>query len=272
MAEITKSQSIKSEYWTAAFIGILKFVIFSFYGINLWIATIYIDEQRINPNTGKVYTIGNIFTNIFSILNCTSMAFQLIPNIQAIVKAKIIGKQIFDVIDRQSPQKQLVKHQEQLPNFSTITFKNITFKYSSQQNDMLQNINLLIKGQTSTVIVGASGSGKSTIIQLLERFYSPNLGEILIDDVNINNISLRALRESIGYVQQEPILLQGTIRDNILFGNKDATEEEIQNSLRKANASFVFDLENGVDTYVGTSSLVNLSGGQKQRIAIARAL
>ncbi|CDW87364.1 abc transporter [Stylonychia lemnae] len=136
----------------------------------------------------------------------------------------------------------------------------------------LENTNFEIKTNTTTAIVGASGSGKSTIIQLIERFYDPQQGFIKFGDVKLQDISLETLRESIGYVQQEPVLILGTIRDNILLGNKDANEEDIKKSLEIANANFVYDLENKLDTYIGSSSLINLSGGQKQRIAIARAL
>ncbi|CDW86275.1 abc transporter [Stylonychia lemnae] len=273
ISEQSRLKSVKAEYFTCAFIAILKFVIFGFYGINLWIATIYIDEKKINPNTGKQYTVGEIFSIIFCVMSCSAMTFQLIPNLQAVLKVKIIGKQIFDVIERKPQQEQYETISEQiLPDFKSIIFDKVTFKYPNTKNDLLSEVCFQIQAETSTVIVGQSGSGKSTIVQLLERFYGINQGAILLDKVNINDIPINVLRDSIGYVQQEPILLQGTIIDNILFGNKDASEEQIKNALVKANASFVYSLENGVNTYVGTSSLINLSGGQKQRIAIARAL
>ncbi len=120
--------------------------------------------------------------------------------------------------------------------------------------------------------MGPSGSGKSTIVQMIERFYNPKEGEIYFDETNIKDITLKGLRESIGYVSQEPVLILGTIRDNILFGNVEATEAEIHEALTKANATFVFGMEHGLDTYIGSASVLNLSGGQKQRIAIARAL
>lgn len=114
---------------------------------------------------------------------------------------------------------------------------------------------------------------------MIERFYEPvlskkdkTLGTIKFDGLNIKEIRLKSLRESIGYVPQEPTLIIGTIRENMLFGNKDATDEEINDALRQANAQFVFELEDKLDTFIGTSSVVNLSGGQKQRLAIARAL
>ena len=112
---------------------------------------------------------------------------------------------------------------------------------------------------------------------MILRFYDPieyeeHTGRITFDDLDIRNIRLDLLRESIGYVPQEPTMIIGTIRENLMFGNKDATEEEIKKAIDRANAQFLFDFEKKLDTFLGTSSVINLSGGQKQRIAIARAL
>ena len=107
---------------------------------------------------------------------------------------------------------------------------------------------------------------------MIERFYDPSDGAILFDSENIKEIHLGVLRDHIGLVSQEPVMILGTIRDNLLYGNADATEEECEEALKRANAQFVFDLENGMDTFVGTAGVMNMSGGQKQRIAIARAL
>lgn len=107
---------------------------------------------------------------------------------------------------------------------------------------------------------------------MIERFYDPSAGEIFFDGVKIKDISLTALRGAIGYVSQEPVLILGTIRENLLYGNKDATPADIDHALKQANATFVYELEHGLETYIGSGTILNLSGGQKQRIAIARAL
>jgi ATP-binding cassette subfamily B (MDR/TAP) protein 1 len=107
---------------------------------------------------------------------------------------------------------------------------------------------------------------------MIERFYLPLEGDIYFDHTHLKDIKLKTLRESIGYVSQEPVLILGTIRDNLLFGNKDASEADIDAALRLANATFIYDMEKKLDTYIGSSSVLNMSGGQKQRIAIARAL
>lgn len=124
-----------------------------------------------------------------------------------------------------------------------------------------ERVTFSIKAGESTAIVGPSGSGKSTIVQLVERFYDPQSGFILFDSVDIRKISLRTLRESIGYVPQEPAMIIGTIKENLLYGNRDASEREIRDALRRANATFVYDFEAKLDTFIGSGSVVNLSGG-----------
>ena len=120
--------------------------------------------------------------------------------------------------------------------------------------------------------MGPSGSGKSTILAMLERFYDPKEGEILFDDTPLKQIGLSHLRNSIGYVSQEPNLIIGSIKENLVYAKKDASDDEIRLALDKANATFVNYLEDGIDSYVGSTTVLNLSGGQKQRLAIARAL
>jgi ABC-type multidrug transport system fused ATPase/permease subunit len=108
---------------------------------------------------------------------------------------------------------------------------------------------------------------------LVERFYDVRAeGKICFDNKNIRDVDLKVLRETIGYVSQEPVMVMGTIRDNLLYGNKDATEADMREALKKASANFVFEQEHQLDTFVGVAGIVNMSGGQKQRIAIARAL
>ena len=137
----------------------------------------------------------------------------------------------------------------------------------------MESGNFTIKAGTSTAIVGPSGSGKSTIVQLINRFYDPEAGTISYGVDNIKKLKVSQLREMIGWVGQEPVLIIGTIRENLRYGNANADEAQMKAALKQASAlDFVEDLENGLDTYVGTASILNLSGGQKQRIAIARAL
>ncbi|CDW89499.1 abc transporter [Stylonychia lemnae] len=264
--------SDKAEFWVSGFLGFLKFAIYGFYSFNFWLGTIYIEHKKINPNTGSNYTVGEIISIIVALMNCSSMTFQLNPNLQAIVKAKLVGRQIFDVIDRVPQINDSDQSISQFQLNHCIKFQNVSFTYSKSKKQIIKDATFQIRANESTAIVGHSGCGKSTIIQLIERFYNTKNGNIFLDEINIKNIKLKTLRESIGYVQQEPVLLMGSIKDNILFGNKDATDEELDQAIMMANASFIYQLENKLDTQIGSSNILNLSGGQKQRIAIARAL
>ncbi|WP_077860946.1 ABC transporter ATP-binding protein [Clostridium sp. BL-8] len=149
-----------------------------------------------------------------------------------------------------------------------IEFKNVVFSYEGKK--VLDDISVKIKKGQMLALVGASGGGKTTFCNLIPRFYEVESGDILIDNKSIYDIKLDSLRESIGIVQQEVFLFTGTIRDNILFGKTDATEEEVIRAAKMANIhEFIEDLPEGYDTYIGERG-VKLSGGQKQRISIAR--
>ena len=152
-----------------------------------------------------------------------------------------------------------------------IEFKNVSFSYNDDNKEVLNHINLDIKEGQSIALIGPTGGGKTTICHLIPKFYKINEGEILLDDKNIYDFTLDSLRDNIGIVQQDVFLFNGTIKENIAYGNSEATDEEIIEAARKANIlDYVNSLENGFDTNVGERG-VKLSGGQKQRISIARA-
>lgn len=151
-----------------------------------------------------------------------------------------------------------------------IDFDNVTFKYSEDAEEVLNNINLHIKSGESYALVGPSGGGKTTICNLIPRFYELTSGSIKIDGIDIHDVTLKSLRENIGIVQQDVYLFSGTIRENIAYGKPDATDDEIKEAARLAGADeFIEKLPHGYDTYTGERG-VKLSGGQKQRISIAR--
>ena len=151
-----------------------------------------------------------------------------------------------------------------------IDFDNVTFKYSEDSEEILNHINLNIGSGESFALVGPSGGGKTTICNLIPRFYEITEGSIKIDGTDIRNVTLKSLRENIGVVQQDVYLFSGTVRENIEYGKPGATEEEIREAARLAGAEdFIDKLPDGFDTYVGERG-VKLSGGQKQRISIAR--
>lgn len=151
-----------------------------------------------------------------------------------------------------------------------IKFHKATFKYSDSK-EIFNNIDLTIKSGKTLALVGPSGGGKTTICNLIPRFYELSEGKITINNEDIKNITLKSLRKNIGFVQQDVFLFTGSIRDNILYGNPEADDEEIIAAAKDANIhEFIMSLPNGYDTYVGERG-VKLSGGQKQRISIARA-
>ncbi len=150
-----------------------------------------------------------------------------------------------------------------------IEFKNATFKYEGSE-EILSNINLKIEKGKTLALVGPSGGGKTTICHLIPRFYELNKGKITIDGEDIKEITLRSLRKNIGIVQQDVFLFTGTIKDNILYGNPEADDDEVIEAAKNANIhDFIISLPEGYETYVGERG-VKLSGGQKQRISIAR--
>jgi len=151
-----------------------------------------------------------------------------------------------------------------------VEFKDVTFKYKEDHDYVLKNISLNIKAGEFVALVGASGAGKTTLCALIPRFYEVSAGEIALDGTNIKDISLRSLRGNIGIVQQDVYLFAGTVSDNIRYGKLDASEEEIIEATKKANAhDFIKELPDGYATDIGQRG-VKLSGGQKQRLSIAR--
>lgn len=151
-----------------------------------------------------------------------------------------------------------------------VEFRNVSFRYRADHDYILKNISLDIKAGDYIALVGSSGVGKTTLCSLIPRFYEVNQGAILIDGKNIKDVSLRSLRRNIGVVQQDVYLFAGTILENIRYGKRNATEEEVVAAAKKANAhNFIMALPNGYETDIGQRG-VKLSGGQKQRLSIAR--
>lgn len=151
-----------------------------------------------------------------------------------------------------------------------ISFKNVSFEYPDDHNQVFRNLNLTIRPGEKVAFVGPSGAGKTTLCNLIPRFYDVTGGEISIDGHNIKNFTLKSLRQNIGMVQQDVYLFSGTVYENIVYGRPGASREEVIEAAKRAGAhDFIMELKNGYDTYVGERG-VKLSGGQKQRLSIAR--
>ncbi|EOU2014304.1 ABC transporter ATP-binding protein [Clostridium perfringens] len=168
------------------------------------------------------------------------------------------------------------KNEKEIPNAKElkevkgkITIKDVTFRYDNKES-ILENFNLDIEAGKMVALVGPSGGGKTTICNLIPRFYDYESGQIFIDDVDISTVTLKSLRENIGIVQQDVFLFTGTIKENIMYGNPNAIDEEVIGAAKNACLhDFIMGLEDGYDTFIGERG-VKLSGGQKQRISIAR--
>ena len=227
--------------------------------------------------SGKLISAGELeINNFFSFLAAMMLAYQPIRSLATINIAAYQGaaaaKRIFTVID--NPIK--VKNNDSLPvlkiNTCNIGFKNVSFYYANTENKAIKKINLNIKGGSMTAFVGHSGAGKSTIINLLPRFYEAQEGEIFIDDQNINKVSLFSLRKNISLVSQDVILFDDTVNANISYADTKATQDEIVEACKFAAADeFIDKLPERYETFIGENG-VRLSGGQKQRISIARAI
>uniref|UniRef100_H2LZP9 ATP-binding cassette, sub-family B (MDR/TAP), member 4 n=1 Tax=Oryzias latipes TaxID=8090 RepID=H2LZP9_ORYLA len=220
------------------------------------------------------YTIGSVLTVFFVVIIGVFTMGQTSPNIQTFASARGAAHKVYNIIDKE-PIIDSYSEDGFKPDFikGDIEFSNIHFTYPSRPDvKILENMSLSVKSGQTMALVGSSGCGKSTTIQLLQRFYDPVEGNVSIDGHDIRSLNVRYLREMIGVVSQEPILFATTISENIRYGRPDVTQPEIEQAAKEANAyDFIMNLPNKFETLVGDRG-TQMSGGQKQRIAIARAL
>ncbi|MCL2832841.1 MAG: ABC transporter ATP-binding protein/permease [Treponema sp.] len=196
-----------------------------------------------------------------------SIMFILIP------RAAVSAERIKDVLETEDSIKDPVKPQKYKEDFTpVIEFKNVNFRYPGGDNNVLEDINFTAKQGETTAIIGATGSGKSTLVNLLIRFYDIRDGEILIDGIDIRNVGLKDLRKKISYIPQKSLLFSGTIRSNLLYADQNAPDEALEKAARISQSTeFIETKPDKYDDIIAQGG-ANVSGGQRQRLSIARAI
>ena len=221
---------------------------------------------------GNHFTAGDFITIVGAIASMYTPIRRAITRYNSIsVNIPSIGR-VFEVMEKEPK----VKNKENSINFEEfkkeISFSNVEFSYLDSKEKILKGINLKVKKGETIALVGNSGGGKSTIVNLIPRFFDVTNGSLEIDGIDVRDYNVKSLRKKIGIVPQETFLFSGTLKSNIKYGKNDATDEEIIEAAKQANAhEFIEKLENGYETEIGERG-AKLSGGQKQRIAIARAI
>ena len=221
---------------------------------------------------GNHFTTGDFITIVGAISSMYTPVKRAISRYNEIsINIPSIGRifEILDVVPEIADTPDCVKFEEFR---SDITFENVDFRYKDNDEKILKNINMVAKKGETVALVGNSGGGKSTLVNLIPRFFDVDAGMITIDGINVKNYKIKSLRKKIGIVPQETFLFGGTVLENIKYGNQKASVEEVIEAAKKANAhEFIEKLEQGYETEIGERG-VKLSGGQKQRISIARAI
>jgi len=263
--EELKYFTIKSFKIMSTIIPIMMIVLNMTIVLVLWFGGKHIEAGTME--TGDLIAYITYITQILMSLMMTGMAIMMLSR-----GAASIGR-INEVLDTEIDIKNIETPSTNSISEGEIEFKNVSFKYPESSGDMvLENINFKAKKGETIGILGETGSGKSTFVNLIPRLYDVTEGEILIDGKNIKNIELSYLRDEIGVVLQKAILFSSTIKENIKWGKKDASDDEVYNAAKMAQAyDFIMDMPDKFDTKLGQMG-VNLSGGQKQRISIARTI
>ena len=270
---------IQDGFKTAFGLFAIFFIIYFSYTVSIWYGSHLIHDGSLNVITGKPMGAGDVITVLISVVFGAMSMGQTIPNIKAISTACSAAGEFFELFERkleiEKKNNELKKNSMTLSNNDVngkVEFKKVSFSYPTALNTkVFEEFDLEIEAGKKIAIVGSSGSGKSTLVNLIEKLYDPSNGAIYLDGYNYNDISAENLRNLIGYVSQEPVLFNYSIRENIIFGRENVTDEEINEALYKSKAEFINDLPGRLDYIVGIKGS-KLSGGQKQRIAIARAI
>ncbi|KAJ8553072.1 hypothetical protein K7X08_020465 [Anisodus acutangulus] len=247
-------------------LGSLFAIIYCSYALAIWYGSRLILD--------KGYTGGQVLNVIISVLTASMSLGQASPCMSAFAAGQAAAFKMFETIKRKPEIDAYDTNGKILDDIrGDIELNDVYFSYPARPDEQIfGGFLLFVQSGTTAALVGQSGSGKSTVISLIERFYDPQSGQVLIDGINLKDFQLKWIRGKIGLVSQEPVLFTASIKENIVYGKHDATAEEIKAAVELANAAkFIDKLPQGLDTMVGEHG-TQLSGGQKQRIAIARAI
>ncbi len=258
-------------------VGFIVFAMQGVYALGFFVGSIFIKNEVHNPSADGPYTVGEVLTVFFAIMMMNSTPTYATPCIKAFTIAKENAAKAFAIIDRQS-KISIADERGLKPSGcqGVMKFRDVKFAYPLKQERIILNgVSFDIRPNEKTAFVGESGCGKTTCMQLIERFYDlvdKEHGSITLDGNELKELNLKWMRENIGYVGQEPVLFATSIKENLMMAKENATDAEIWDALKKANAAdFVQTLPDKLNTFVGNSGTA-LSGGQKQRLAIARAI
>ncbi|XP_031781202.1 ATP-dependent translocase ABCB1 isoform X2 [Nasonia vitripennis] len=272
--DMTYRNNIKKGLLSGVGQGVLWLSMYASYALSFWYGVTLIIDERAKPLEEQTYNATTMITVFFSIMMGSINLGAATPFVEAFGISKAAASKVFSVI-RRKPAINSQTDEGRRPGDiqGSIQFKDICFEYPSRTDvKVLKGLNFSVNQGETVALVGSSGCGKSTCIQLLQRFYDPSRGQISIDGHDLREFNVKWLRNCFGIVGQEPVLFDTTIAENIRFGDLDAPMEKIVQAAKEANAhNFIMKLPNKYDTLVGERG-AQISGGQKQRIAIARAL
>ena len=232
------------------------------------VAVIWIGAKRIDAGAVQVGDMMAVMQYVIQILMSfimISIVFVFFP------RAQISSERISEVLTTEPTVKNPRDPIPAVVERGKVEFRNVTFRFPGAPSPVLKNVSFTANPGEVTAIIGNTGSGKTTVLNLIMRFYDPEEGEVLIDGVDVKKMDLRALRRSIGYATQKPVIFEGTIRENIRFG-RDIPDSDVEKAAEIAQVmEFASKMEKGLDTVISEGG-TNLSGGQKQRISLARAI